>query len=208
MKREEYIEQVYLSVCGGRPSQDVSIERLDISNFFDACLPATIEYEYQARKWATMKTGDRYLIDEEFLSNSTLTVQKDDCQFYADVPNKIQMLPDGQGIRNIFSLDFATRFVKVASRGEISGLDSVPGIFVWHELVGGVNRLHFSSDPKVAQVRVEYVRHAESYADEEEVVCPGSVAETTIRKMTEYFLPERSVPADEIINSTDEAHKQ
>lgn len=196
------VDQVVLNVNGGLPTADSNVEYLDVDNYFNSCLPASIEEEFEQRQVFAKRMGEDYLIDEEFVQRFELDVEKDGCLMYADFSPRYQGLPGNSGVRNVFSCDFSRQFTKLSSFAQLQGVD-LPGNYCWFGEKAGKQRVYLKGD--VDKIMVEIVVLADDIGQEDRVVAPGQVLESCILRMTNYFRSQKTMPTDGVPDGTDAA---
>lgn len=209
MIRKRYIDQVYLNVTGGLPTDDIAVERLDIDNHFNAVLPAAIEDSFTQRMILSERKGRPYVIDEEFVTQVEIPLSEDKakCLFYGVLPKRYQGLPNNGGVRNVTSLDMSTQLVKLRSLTQLQGTD-LPGCYCWF-INDGQEKVYVRGlPPEVKTILAEIVVLADDIGPDDEVRVPGIVKDEVIARMTEYFSRQRMMPEDETDSGSDEINNQ
>lgn len=200
MLKGVYIETVFTSVNGGRPSTDLSVQREDI----EALLPAAVNYANTGDYWANLARDNDREIPNTFVSEITLSGVMTDAQNreYLELDRKFMAMPGNGGIRYVQDQcgnSYAPRAIGVGRKRywdaaivenfEYQHMDKKLFLFNRPELVdtfllGGVTRV-------------------EDLSYEDELPVAAGMEPQVIDILMSFFTTQRMQPKDYVINGVD-----
>lgn len=205
----ELVEQIYLRVSGGKLSDDVHIQRVDIEPYLAAAINYAMVKEIRIRKREAIMNGEWDSdLDPDFLGTYYPEIQTDDQRGlrYAELPVKIQSLPGNLGLQEVFPLYGEVNFVKIKGQFEVTGLNRVLKCPIyWFETVGISQRVYFKNLSRaVTKVAVRAVASIQDLEDEDVVPVPPGMEVEIIDICVGFFTGQRQMPSDMIANNNDE----
>jgi len=106
-------------------------------------------------------------------------------------------------VKEVVSLDGTTEVIPVKSYSEVR--DMCSGLYFWLETVNGEQRLYLKNVPDiVTQLIARYVVSTDDLSDDDLIPLPSMAEVDCIDLMVKFFLEQRQIPRDEVINVKDE----
>jgi hypothetical protein len=210
------VDQVYLAVTGGIPSDDINVERADIKNLATAAINEAAEQHVrmqlndaiQERREFGIGRGS---IAEDLLLNYTLDIKEDTTRSldYVLLPSSEMYLSGNAGLRQAYipGGDTDVSFRRVENASHLKGLPDLTGvIWMWVEKLTGESRVYFRGLglPKPEQIMVRAALSIGSIGDNDELPITGVVALNAIKTLTAFFAGQREVPEDMKNDGVDE----
>ena len=208
------VDQVYLAVTGGIPTDDINLERDDIRSLAPSALNEALikhlnlQLTEAVQEWREYGVG-REGIGQHLYNNYTLSVQTDSTRGlnYVLLPAKEMYLPGDRGFREAFipGGEEGVSFKRVGSSAEIRHIPALTGvIWMWYE-TGVDSRVYFKGlgFPKPDSIVIRAALDLSSYDYEADLPLPESAVLDAIILLTEYFRGERMMPEDENTDSHD-----
>ncbi len=208
------VDQVYLSVTGGVPSDDIQVDRADIRHLAPAAISEAsdkfvkIQLNEAVQDWREFGIGREALAQDLWL-NYELTLVKDTGRklYYVVLPGKITYLPGDRGLMQGFISGGEVRLQRVGGFSQVVHMPDLTGvIFMWTEKTSTDSRVYFKGLglPVPETLTLRMCLTADSFEDGEELPIPDQVALYAIEYLTQYFLKQRQIPEDVTNTGIDE----
>ncbi len=208
--KAQMVEQVYLVISGGQPTEDFDVQREDIEMYMSNLIN-TIALEdsrrrrLEARRDNVGTTG----VDASFLTVEYLTVLADDDagQKYVKFIKKPLLLDDTYGIAEVGPKKGDNIFIKIKTRHDGVKLDYLfTDVTRWYyENNKGEQRIYFKNiAPVVNEVRVAYVPSMDDLDDDELVPLPSGLETVVVDRAVAFFMQEANMPSDDLNNHNDD----
>lgn len=205
----EMVDQIYLKVVGGSPSDDVDVQRVDIEPFLAAAINYAMVKEIRIRKREKAALGEwDTSLDPEFVATYFSNIKYDDQRGlrYIDLPVRIQALPSNAGLQDIFAPKAKKNFIKL--RGPFEAVGVTPALrestLYWYENVGEAQRVYFRHlSNTVQEVAVRAVASIQDLEDQDIVPVPPGLEMEVINLCVDFFTGQRQMPEDSIVDNKD-----
>lgn len=198
MTRGELVENIFISVNGGRPNTDLSVQREDIVSL----VPAAVNYAITGDYWANIQRDNDREIPNSFVSEFCIFSECCDGEDYLHFDRKIINIPGNGGIRyvqdsvgNIYS----PRALGVSRK---SYWDKALSAAPEHQKRG--DRIVLYNKPElVDKFFVGAVMDVSELSDEDELPIPAGSEPQVIDILMNFFINQRMQPKDYVINGID-----
>ena len=210
------VDQVYLAVTGGIPSDDINVERADIRNLAPGAINIAVDkhVKTQLGEWQQdyRELGiGRGAIAHDLYLNYNLTVNTDTARNldYLLLPSAVMYLPGDAGFRQAYipGGDTAVSFRRVANASRLKGLPDFTGVvFMWVEKTSTENRIYLRGlgMPKPDNIMVRAALSVGDLGYNDVLAITDSAALDAILILTEYFSKQREIPEDATNTGIDE----
>lgn len=212
--KAQMVDQIYLLLAAGQPTEDFDIQREDISVY----LPNAINTEslidsrrrrQEARRDNVGSSG----VDAAFLRVEFLTVEEDTNvgQKYVEFIVKPLLMDNTYGIAEVGPKKGDRVFVKINNRHDGVRLDYLfEGVTRWYyENNQGSQRIYFKNIPDIVdQIRVAYVPSVDDLKDDDIIPIPSGLETLVLDRAVKFFLTMSEREADDMNNSNDDRSKQ
>lgn len=213
--KAEAIEQVYLHITGGQPTEDFNVQREDIAAYIGNVFNTVALIDSRRRRQEAKQEGVGSTgVDPAFLSTEFLTVAYDADQGmkYAEFIKKVLLMDNAYGIAEVGAKKFNEEkgdmaFVKIKGRYDGVGLDYLfTEVVRWYyDNVSGKQRIYFKGiSPVVEEVRVSYVIAFDDLAMDDLVPLPSGLETEVIDRTVAFFQAEADKQVDNTNNSNDD----
>ncbi len=203
MTKGELIDSIYINISGGKLSDDVHLQRVDIATYLPVAINWGIQKKHREDKRDAMMDG----ISHKFVSaDLTYTYHveeiKEDCKRnlkYIDLPVPIQSLDNNRGIVSMFPDYGGESFRKVMGPNHFQGLEVVfSGITIfWLEQSTGGDRIYIKNlSPTVSSVNLQVVPSIPDLDDDDTLPIPAGYEVDIVNLCIEYFKNQRFGPVD------------
>lgn len=213
---DSIVDQVYLAVTGGVPSDDINVDRDDIRHLAPAAISEAcdkhvkIQLNEAVQDWREFGLGREGLAQDLWL-NYDLTLEKDTTRnlSYVTLPGKVTYLPGNRGLMQAFISggEFNVRFQRVGSFADIVHMPVMTGVVqMWVEKGTTAAKVYFRGLglPKPDSVVIRACLTADSFGDGDELPITDQAAMDAVRILTEYFTMQRQMPEDVTNTGVDE----
>lgn len=200
MRKDHFIESVYLRVNGGSPTNESSVMRVDI----EAYVPAAVNYALAGHYRVSMaEEGDTELPSIFYSEFSKIPIKKDDrMRGYIDMPTKIIPLDSNRGLRYV-EADNNVRYKPLPEGASLSGYwDNVLRGVPYYQ-IRGKRILLFNEQGFDDFLHVGAITAVEALKDDDELPIPAGYEAQSIDVCVAFFKDQRFTPKDYIINGKD-----
>lgn len=212
----ELIEQVYLKVTGGQPSQDVNVKRFDIIPFVSAAIQWVLTKEIRQRRREEAQLGEYSSdVEDTFLGTFFFDVQTDEerCLQYIVLENRLQSLPGNGGLKYVSAPNSDYPFQKLLSQWEdvtVGKILSTSNITrYWYEKVETEERVYFKNLASIVdKVMVRMVTSLDTLGEDDLVPLPGGLEIEVLDMAVRFFAEQRNMPDDMINDNNDNKDNQ
>jgi len=206
------IELVLLRASGGKLSNDVNVQRVDISTYFESAYNYAVLFDYYERHNIMMQeyrvfgfSGESKILEQQ-LCTLPVTPQKDTARKlnYAVLPKELMVLPGNRGLDSLFGGTEST-FVKVSGQEAVIGIDPPGSGYFWFEKYPTENRVYIKGNDCTDTLYVRMMVKGSDIGLDDEIDLPAGREQIVLDKMAEWFLGERMTPENVIKDNTDDA---
>lgn len=208
----QLIEQVYLHITGGQPTEDFDVERIDIKTAIPAIMAsvALIESRRSRLEAHQMRTS-RLGVDPAWLITETFAVFKDEDrdQSYMKFEKKVTLLDNMYGIANVGAIKGNCVFAPTIHRFATAGIDRemrAAGVTMWYyEKVGNEERVYLKFLPVVvSEIWISYMPSFDDLEEDEIVPIPSGLELEVLQQAINFFQSEADKRADSLNNHNDD----
>lgn len=206
----EMVEQVYLYITGGQPTEDFNVQREDIAIYLaNQINTVALIDSRRRRREAKMEGVGVSGVDAAFLSTVFLPIAYDSDQDmkYIEFVKKVMLMDNIYGIAEVGPKKGDMAFVKTNGRYDGVGLDYLftETVRWYYDNVNGKQRVYFKGIPDVMdEVRVAYVIAFDDLADDDLVNLPSGLETEVVDKAVMFFQGAADKKVDNLNNSTDD----
>ena len=211
---KQLVDQVYLTLAGGQPTEDFDVQRVDIKKAMPAILAAVAlidnrreRQQAKNNRESTMGVDPAWMITEFFkIITDTLRDER-----YFKFEKKVTLLDNLYGISNVGAQKGNCRFLQSPNRFASYGVDDEladAGLVIWYyEKIYNEDRVYIKSlPPVVEEVWVSYMPSFDDLADDDIVPIPAGLELQVLQEAINFFLPQADRPADGLNNHNDDRH--
>jgi hypothetical protein len=206
----QMVDQIYLLISGGQPTEDFNVQRADISIYIaNAINHVALVDSRRRRREAKMLNKGSTGVDTSFLSTEYLDIQTDTKQDlkFVTFDKKPLLLDDAYGISEVSAVQGEVPFVKMSSKYDGSTLDYLyTGVTRWYyEKTEGEERIYLKNISHVIeQIRVAYVPSFDDLDDDDVVPLPSGMEIEVVNMAVQFFTVQADRPADDLNNHNDD----
>lgn len=200
MKKGVFVELVYRTIYGGKPTTDGRTRREDIV----ALLPAVINYTNTGSYWDNVSRDDDREVPSSFVREHLVcgVCVDDSNRSYVSFDHKFVNMPGGGGIRYVQDMSgnsYSPRAMGVSRKRYFD--DALVESFEFTYMDG---RLYLYNKPDLVDCfNVAVVTGIEDLSDDDDIPIPGDYMPAAIDMMVGFFTNQRMQPKDYVINGID-----
>ena len=208
--KAQMVQQVYLVISGGQPTEDFDVQREDIAMYLSNLINTiALEDSRRNRLEARRDNIGSLGVDPSFLTVENFSVLSDTVSAlkYIKFTKKPLLLDNSYGIAEVGPIQGDSVFVKARTKHDGVGLDYLfTGVTRWHfENNQGEQRIYFRNIPiSISSVRVAYVPSMDDMDDDDIVPLPSGMETLVVDRAVAFFQMEADRPADDLINHKDD----
>ena len=203
MTKGEFVESIYINISSGKLSDDIHLQRVDISTYLPVAINWAIQKKHREDKRDARMDG---IINNNVSADLTYTYHiediKKDCKRgldYVDLPVPIQALDNNRGIVSMFPTKGGESFRKVGGPNHFQYLDRVYGgvTLFWYEQSTEGDRIYIKNlSPSVTSVNVQLVPSIGDLSDEDTLPIPAGYELDIMNLCIQYFRQQRLGPVN------------
>lgn len=212
--KSEAVEQVYLFITAGQPTEDFNVQREDIAIYLaNAFNTVALIDSRRRRKEAKSEGVGTVGVDTAFLTTMFLPIAYDADQDmkYIEFVKKAMLMDNTYGIAEIGPKKPNPEsgdkpFVKIKNRYDGAALDYLfTEVVRWYyDNVNGKQRVYFKGIPSIMkELRVSYVVAFDDLADNDLVPLPSGLELEVINMAVAFFQQEADRRADNLNDHND-----
>lgn len=208
--KAQMVDQVYLLISGGQPTEDFDVQREDIEIYIANAINHVALIDSRQRRREDRLTGDGSSgVDPSFLNVEYLPVQTDEKQDlkYVKFIKKPLLLDKTYGIAEVGAPKAQAPFVKQNSKHSDAKIEYLfTGVTKWYyEKTEGEERIYFKNFPKtITEVRVGYIPSFDDLDDDDVIPLPSGMELEVVNLAVQFFSAEADRPADDTNNHNDD----
>lgn len=199
MTKGEFIDSIYINISGGKLTDDIHVQRVDIATYLPVALNWAIQKKHREDKRESRIDG---IINNKVSSDLTYTYCvtdiKRDCKRdldYIDLPVPIQALDNNRGLVSMFPVQGGESFRKMDGPNTFQGLDRVLTFPIfWYEQSVGGDRIYIknlSPTIKEAGVNVQLVPSIPDLGDDDTLPIPAGYEMDVMNICLKWFKEQR-----------------
>ena len=209
---EELVDQVYLHLSGGQPTEDMDVQRIDIKKAMPSILAAVALIDSRrARNEARADKTSQLGVDPAWLITEFFEIQFDTIrdQRYFKFEKKVTLLDNVYGIANVGAERGDCVFSPSPHRFATAGVDHEfrsAGLVIWYyEKIYNEERVYIKYlPPVVEEVWVSYMPSFDDLDDKDIVPIPAGLELQVLQEAINFFAAEADRPADALNNHNDD----
>lgn len=199
MTKGSIVESIFVSVNGGRPNTDLSVQREDIS----ALLPAAVNYAITGDYWVNVSRENDREVPNSFVSEFYFpAISEEMGREFIPFDKKVINIPGNGGLRYVqdaLGNSYSPRAIGVSKKSYWDKAMTAAGEFQFKE-----GRIYLYNRPPLAErFYIGAVMDVSELSDDDELPIPAGSEPQVIDILMSFFTNQRMQPKDYVINSVD-----
>lgn len=213
MTKDRLIDQVYLAVTGGKPTQDSNVQRADIESLADAAIDAAVYNTNREQSILNLRqasiTGVLPKTKGRINSTYTITPVKDEPRGLYYIPLPAQPIRPQAGPVAEVSPKTGGTYIYATSQDDAESAMSGLGLsFYWLEDAGGEARLYVKGmGYPICEHIVKVQMPVTEMSGDVELGLGENVTMLAVEILTDFFRKQSMSPQDLKMNQTDDAEE-